>query len=259
MKKADCSIRILFIILLVLSLLSGCSSTKKESLTAVPTSSFTERSNGQNVKEEVKPVEQVPTPQQPEIKTQKPGGQATQASAKVKVAPLITPVNPEKVKEADKIYDQGFQIYISRNFDEAIKYFNKAIQVDPGCYKAITFKGAALCFKGDYNDGNKLIDKALELKPDFPYCNFNKAMAYKLQKDYKNALIWFDKTISFDPQNTWSYFGKATIYSEWNDAPRAVEELRKAIGTDPGVKDAARNEKDFDNVRNDPEFVKLLK
>lgn len=167
-------------------------------------------------------------------------------------------VSPEKAREADKLYEQGFQVYMSWKLDEAIRIFDRAIETDPNCYKAYNGKGIVLCFKGDYKNGMALIDKALLMKPDFVYANFNKALAYKLQKNFDQAMVWFNKALSLDPKDTWSYFGIACIYAEKKDAEKTVYYLAKAIETDPGVKDAARKEKDLDPVRNDPEFIKLL-
>lgn len=166
---------------------------------------------------------------------------------------------PEAAKEAERLYDQGFQVYMSWKLDEAVKLFDRAIRTDPSFYKAYNGKGIVLCFKGNYKEGMALISKALEMKPDFAYANFNMALAYKLQKDFRQALVWFDKTISYDPKDTWSYFGIACIYAEWKDAGKTVEYLKKAIEIDPGVKEAARREKDLDPVRNDPAFKELIK
>lgn len=166
---------------------------------------------------------------------------------------------PEAAKEAERLYDQGFQVYMSWKLDEAVKLFDRAIRTDPSCYKAYNGKGIVLCFKGNYKEGMALINKALEMKPDFAYANFNMALAYKLQKDFKQALVWFDKTISYDPKDTWSYFGIACIYAEWKDAGKTVEYLKKAVEIDPGVKEVARREKDLDPVRNDPAFKELIK
>jgi len=171
----------------------------------------------------------------------------------------IKPASPEMVKEAEQLYNKGFQVYLSRKYDEAIKHFDMAIQRDPNCYMAYNGKGIALCFKGSFSDGMALIKKSLEIRQDFPYANFNMALAYKLQKDYGQALTWFDKAISYDSGNTWSYFGKACIYAEWNDRLRAVENLKKAIETDPGVKEIAKSEHDLDNIKSMPEFIELVK
>lgn len=172
---------------------------------------------------------------------------------------LTQTLSAELLKEADTLYEQAYQTYLSGDYDGAIYLCDKAIAINPASYKAYNLKGAALSFKGNYKAGMELIDKALELKPDFTYANFNKALAYKLQKDYDKALIWFDKAISLDPKDTWSYFGEACIYAERNDAKRAVELLAKAIETDPGVKEIARREHDLDNIRNDPAFIELIK
>lgn len=168
------------------------------------------------------------------------------------------PTPQNDIAAAEKLYDTGFQIYMARRYDEAITYFNKAIEKDPTCYKAYNAKGIALCFKGNYDRGIGLIKKSLSIKPDFTYANFNMGLAYKLMKDYKSALKWFDVAIGYDPKDTWSYFGKACIYAEWNDTSNAIGNLRKAIETDPTVKITAKREPDLDNIKGTEEFMKLV-
>jgi len=174
------------------------------------------------------------------------------------VQPSPAGVSPEKASQAENLYEQGYQVYNEFKYDEAIKYFDLAIEADPGCYKAYNGKGIALCFKRNYKEGMELISKALEMKPDFPYANFNMAMAYKLQNDYDNALKWFDRAIALDPKDTWSYYGISTIYADRNDAVKAVEYLKKAVDLDPAVKDVAKSQSHFDNMRNNPEFIELV-
>ncbi|MDF2522459.1 MAG: hypothetical protein K0R31_100 [Clostridiales bacterium] len=141
-------------------------------------------------------------------------------------------ISPEKVLEAGKLYEHGYDLYNEFKYDEAITYYTKAIDLDPSNYKALNGKGIALCFKKSYTDGMSLIRKSLEMKPDFAYANFNMAMAYKLQNDLGNSLVWFEKALSYDSKDTWSYYGISTIYADWDNPEKSIEYLKKAITLD---------------------------
>ena len=98
----------------------------------------------------------------------------------------------------------------------------------------------------------------MALKPDYSLALFNKALAYELYGQYDTALYWYDRTIAIDPKSVWSYYGKAAIYGRRGDVADTVKYLKQAIDLNPEVKKDARGEKDFDNVRNSPEFQSLM-
>ena len=159
-------------------------------------------------------------------------------------------ISPERVMEAEKLYEQGFGLYNEFKYDEAITNFTMSIDADPTNYKAYNGKGIALCFKGNYKAGMELIRKSLEIKPDFAYANFNMAMAYKLQNDLSNSLIWFEKSLSYDSTDPWSYYGISTIHADWNNVEKSLGYLKKAIVLEPAVKDVARSQSHYDRMRN---------
>ena len=85
------------------------------------------------------------------------------------------------------------------------------------------------------------------------------AMAYKLQHDYDQSLYWFEKTIQGDPQNTWSYYGISTIYADRGNKEASLSYLKKAIDLDLGVKEVAKEQDHFAQMRNLPEFQALVR
>jgi tetratricopeptide (TPR) repeat protein len=165
---------------------------------------------------------------------------------------------PPEQPELGQLYEQGYQYYNGRQYDKAIDLFDQVIARDPGHYQAYTVKGIALCYSGRFDEGMGNIDKALELKPDYGSARFNKALAYELYAQYEPALYWYEQTIAVEPASVWSFYGKASIYGRRGDVANTVKYLKQAIDLNPEVKREARGEKDFDNVRNSPEFQSLV-
>jgi tetratricopeptide (TPR) repeat protein len=173
----------------------------------------------------------------------------------------------------DQLYQQGYRYYNDELYQQAIDLENQVIQKDPANYPALTIKGIALCYYGyfdggdkknqDFDEGMQDIDRALALKPDYTLALFNKALAYELYGTssngyYDTALYWYDRTIATDPQSVWSYYGKAAIYGRRGDVADTCKYLQQAIELNPEVKQDAMQEKDFNNVRNSPEFQSLV-
>ncbi|MCY6354678.1 tetratricopeptide repeat protein [Clostridium sp. ZS2-4] len=154
-------------------------------------------------------------------------------------------------------YKKGYDAFHSKKYEEAIKIENEVIAEDKNFYKAYSIKGIALCFDGNYEEGMKAIDKALEINSGYGYGRFNKALAYELYRYYDEALIWYDKALEVE-NYIWSYYGKASIYGRRGDIENTVKYLKIAIDMDASVKNLAKEERDFNNVRESKEFKESI-
>lgn len=169
----------------------------------------------------------------------------------------------EQQKKLEDQYQNGYEAFSSKKYRDAINIEDEVIKQDDKFYKAYNLKGIAQCYASyanstGYEEGMKNIDKALELKPDYGYARFNKALALELFGHYDEALGWYDKALEVE-NYVWSYYGKASIYGRKGDVANAVKNLKLAIDIDPGVKEEAKKEQDFNNVRNSQEFQNLIK
>lgn len=155
-------------------------------------------------------------------------------------------------------YSKAYAAFFDHKYEEAIEISDKIINKDPNFFKSYNIKGISLCFSHNFEEGMKNIDKALNLNPNFGYGRFNKALAYELYGHYEEALNWYDKALEVE-NYVWSHYGKASIYGRLGDASNAVKNLKIAIDMQESVKEEAKKEKDFDNVRSNKDFVELLK
>lgn len=165
---------------------------------------------------------------------------------------------PNANNELEEKYKKAYQNFHSKKYSDAVKICDDIIKKDTGYYKAYNVKGIALCYSGRYKEGMGNIDKSLDINPDFGYAIFNKALAYELYGYYDEAIKWYNKNIEAE-KYIWSYYGLASIYGRRGDAHNTVKYLKIAIDMDKSVKEVAKDEKDFDNVRNNAEFQKLIK
>jgi len=67
------------------------------------------------------------------------------------------------------------------------------------------------------------------------------------------ALEWYNKALEIE-EYVWSYYGIASIYGRSGDVNNTMIYLNKAIKLDPGVKEVAKTEHDFQPVKNSKEF-----
>ncbi|MHB8125463.1 MAG: fused MFS/spermidine synthase [Desulfitobacteriaceae bacterium] len=167
-------------------------------------------------------------------------------------------LSPTTNPDALVLYEQGLKLYYKREFPEALTFFNKALAIDTHCYQALNAKGATYAFQGKYDEGLTLIKQALTINPNFVYGHFNLGLANELAERWDPAISAYQEALRLDKKDVWSYYGIASIYGRLGNAAKVQEYLEQAIILDPEVKEVARDEHDFDPVRQDPNFQKLL-
>lgn len=186
------------------------------------------------------------------------------SSAEAQVTPVqdtpssTSAVLTEDQQKALSLYDQGLKLYYDRQFDSALARFNEALTLDSNCYQALNGKGATYAFQGRYDEGIALIKQALKLKPDFVYGHFNLGLANELASRWTEAIKAYHDAINLDSKDIWSYYGIASIYGRQGNVEKVLEYLKPAIALQPDVRDVAKEEKDFDPVKKDPQFQALL-
>lgn len=163
----------------------------------------------------------------------------------------------KKQGELEKKWKLGYDEFFEKKYDKAIETQRQVIKEDPNFYKAYAVEGIALAYNGDFEKGMQQIDKALELKPDYGYARFNKALANELYSHYDEAIKWYEKALEVEKYE-WSYYGIASVYGRKGDVSNTVKYLKLAIEINQSIKGEAKNEKDFDKVRNSVEFKQLI-
>lgn len=168
----------------------------------------------------------------------------------------------EKQKQIDAITEKGYQDFGAKNYAVAIVEENQSLQLDNNNARAHAVKGIALCYSkldtDSFNQGLAEIDKSLKINPNYGYARFNRALCLERYGKYDDALIWYDKDLQVE-NFVWSYYGKACIYGRKGDVDNSVKYLKIAISMQANIKDEARNEEDFQNVRNSEAFIQVTK
>ena len=81
---------------------------------------------------------------------------------------------------AEDWLNQGSALYNQSKYDEAIKAFDKAIEIDPQLEQAWYYKGMALKGLGKYEEAIQAYDKVLEINPRYAGAWYHKGMALNL-------------------------------------------------------------------------------
>jgi len=89
--------------------------------------------------------------------------------------------------------------------------------------------------------------------------SWNEGWTLFTQKKYSEALPHMERTAKIAPDNPEVLYDLAVIRLAAGKKNLALKALDKAISLNPKLKKQAQGDTDLDNLKNDPEFIKIIK
>ena len=126
--------------------------------------------------------------------------------------------------------NKGSTMYFLGKYDEAIKCYDKAIEIDPDNPVVWNNKGLALNSLGKYDEAVKCYDKAIEIDPDDADAWNNKGLALNSLGKYDEAVKCYDKAIEIDPDDADAWNNKGLALNSLgydNEAKKCYDRSRE--------------------------------
>jgi tetratricopeptide (TPR) repeat protein len=115
------------------------------------------------------------------------------------------------------------------DYEGAIKYFDRALSLDPSCCQCLDQKGWAQFSLEKYESAFASVDEALKICPENAHAWNNKGIYYYLQnEDYQKALECFDKAIESDPNFGDAWYDKYKAHLKLGQNREAEVALKKS-------------------------------
>lgn len=114
-------------------------------------------------------------------------------------------------------------------FDEAIKYYQKAIELNKDCVKCYAYYSRAEYEKENLEKAEKIINEALEIDSNFPLLYMTRGLIYLKTNRKELAISDFNKSIELDPDNEDFYITRANYYIQISELHNAYSDITKAI------------------------------
>jgi superkiller protein 3 len=159
----------------------------------------------------------------------------------------------EKYKEATACYDRVLQSAAEDSYDAVLAWTNK---------------GAALSKLGKYEEAINCYDKAIEKEMQIYYSDdfyshyclvwYNNGVTLTKLGKYEEALKLFDKSLEIDAKHDKSWYWRARSKIKMGNTNEGLVDLKKAIELDLQFIKLAKQEQDFEKIRNDKRFLKLV-
>src|SRR5918995_772221 len=122
--------------------------------------------------------------------------------------------------------------------NEAIECYAKAIEINPNLADAWKDVGLALKDSGRYKEAVKCYGKAIEINPNLADAWLAKGHALTQLRKYDEAVKCFDKAIEIDSHLADAWLAKGLVLTQLEKYDEAIEQFNKAIELNPESVDA---------------------
>ena len=85
-----------------------------------------------------------------------------------------------------------------------------------------------------------------------------KGLIHAMGKEYEQAIASYDRALEINSNDANTYYNKAVCYGLQNNVELAIENLQRAINLDVKYQDMAKTDQDFEQIRGDERFQRLL-
>ncbi|MBN3293624.1 CDC27 protein, partial [Polypterus senegalus] len=122
---------------------------------------------------------------------------------------------------------------LQREHDIAIKFFQRAIQVDPGFAYAYTLLGHEFVLTEELEKALACFRNAIRVNPRHYNAWYGLGMIYYKQEKFTLAEIYFKKALGINPQSSVLLCHVGVVQHALKKSEHALETLNKAINIDP--------------------------
>ncbi len=145
----------------------------------------------------------------------------------------IAQVKTEENYSIDDWYFKGVSEYGKKEYKNAIKSLNKAIELDSENVSCLIGRAGAYGNLKQYNKAIEDCNKTIALDPKHTIAYYNRGKAYSGLKQHNKAIEDYNKAIALDPKYTVTYINRGNEYFDLKQHNKAIEDYNKAIALDP--------------------------
>lgn len=134
----------------------------------------------------------------------------------------------------------GLAVSLSKQYEQAEKEFQAAIQLDPHQFEAYYFYARTCFVQGRLGAAARLYEQAENVKPED--CHAPSLLAFtcrtlgqteRAEAAYRRTLAKVDKTLQLNPDDSCALYLRATAFMELGDPEKGLEWARRSCALDP--------------------------
>lgn len=117
---------------------------------------------------------------------------------------------------------------------EAIKYCDKALELNNGFFEAYYVKGTCFGSQRKYDEAIINFKKALDLKED-SHIYYNLGYTYWLNQDMRSSVYYYEKSLEMDYSNADTHLNLSISYFNLNILDKSLEHVDQALSLEPNM------------------------
>ena len=164
----------------------------------------------------------------------------------------LRPDHPDTLTNRGVTYDE------MGKYEEALADHNRSLELRPDDPTTLMNRGVTYGYLGKYEESLADLNRSLELRPDDSATLMNRGTAYGYLDRYEESLADLNRSLELRPDHPDTLYNLACLFSLRGKADEALGYLEKAIAGDEKYREKARTDDDFNNIREDPRFKKLV-
>ncbi len=162
----------------------------------------------------------------------------TNGIALTTTAAIILHSPKTNAETVSSIITRGIMAAKSGNYYQAIKIYNKALEIDPNIALAYLSRGVSKMKLEDYSGAMTDFNKAIEINPRYAQAYLNRANLKVIMDEYSKAIEDYKKALEINPKLGEAYtgLGIAKIMSGFSNSIACLD-FEKAIALGDNAKD----------------------
>ncbi|GEM_PF-3662503 len=101
-------------------------------------------------------------------------------------------------------YQAGLAAWEENRLDEAARYFEQTVRLDPNHVQAYDYLGSVYFLLGQSDKAIQAYKRALSIDPNYAESYFNLGLVYQETGDRDNAIAMFEQYLKLDPDSTFA-------------------------------------------------------
>jgi tetratricopeptide (TPR) repeat protein len=135
----------------------------------------------------------------------------------------------------------GFALFQKGRVNEAITYFQNALQRQPGNAQARNNLGSALFQKGRVDEAITCFHQALQIKPDYAEAHYNLGVALLQKGSVDEAIAQYQKALQIKPDYADAHVNLGLAFLQRGSLDEAITHYREALQIKPDHANAHNN------------------
>lgn len=156
--------------------------------------------------------------------------------------------------DPDVLNNRAVTLRHLKRYEEALADYNRALELRPDDPKILSNRGNTLDDLKRYEEALADYNRSLALRPDDAGTLNNRGVTLSHLQRYDEALADYNRCLELEPDHTNAFYNRACYFSLVGRYEEALPDLREAIARDAKCRRMAREDEDFEGLRNDPKW-----